>query len=335
VLTKFKYPRIAAVAFFVTAAILLIVNVVPDKPLLVAERLFPGWGGWIQILAISVYSGVLSTKMMDRKTRRGWRLFAWTLFCFVFYFQLVLGMAVDSVFLLTGKLHLPIPSMIVVAPFYRFSSLFMIILFISTVLLTGPAWCSQLCYFGSMDALASSVASKKKRFGFLKGNWYKHRNIIKLAALLLMVGIAIVLRVAGIGSGVATLLGLFAGVLGLLLVVLVSAKTGIMTNCTLYCPIGTVVNNIKKISPFRFVINDNCTNCKACIVKCNYMALTEQTIISKEPGKTCTYCGDCMSACKHNAFEYRFFKIDPKNAERLWIVMTVIMHSVFLAVARI
>ena len=69
-----------------------------------------------------------------------------------FFGQLALGIFADPIFLMTGKLHLPIPAVILAGPLYRFEGLFMPILFISTLLLSGPAWCSQLCYFGAFDA---------------------------------------------------------------------------------------------------------------------------------------------------------------------------------------
>lgn len=332
--TNYKNSGIAAVAFVVTAAILSIVNSVPENPLLLAERLFPGTGGWIQVGVVSLYSGFLCYKMAGREERKKWRLRAWTLFSLFFYGQLVLGVTADSLFLLTGKLHLPIPAMILAAPVYRFSSWFMIILFLSTILLTGPAWCSQLCYFGAADANAASIGSKRRR-GFLKSAAFKHKLQIKLVVLLIMVLAALVLRITGTGSSIATLCGLAAGVLGLLLVVFASPRNGMMINCTLYCPIGTIVGYAKKISPFRFVVNDNCTGCNACIQKCSYMALTAEGLSQKKIDTTCTYCGDCLVACRHNGFEYRFAWFGPKNSERLWIVTTVVLHSVFLAVARI
>jgi ferredoxin-type protein NapH len=46
------------------------------------------------------------------------------------------------------------PMMILGGPIYRGQLSVMTILFLSTVILTGPAWCSQLCYFGAFDNLA-------------------------------------------------------------------------------------------------------------------------------------------------------------------------------------
>ena len=52
---------------------------------------------------------------------------------------------------MTGKLHLPVPMMILAGPIYRGHTSVMSILFLSTLILSGPAWCSHLCYFGAID----------------------------------------------------------------------------------------------------------------------------------------------------------------------------------------
>jgi len=325
--------NVAVVTFLITTALLCVVNYVPKISLLLGERLFRG-GGLVQIGIISIYSGLLSYKMQNRKERSIWRMRSWLLFTIVFYSQLILGITIDSLFLLSGKLHLPIPAIILAGPIYRFSSWFMIILFFSTILLTGPAWCSQLCYFGAVDGYRARKIKGKKR-AQLPQSIYKNRSIIKLGFLIIIVVVALILRLFTAGSGLATLIGIFAGVLGLFFIVVFSTKWSVMANCTLYCPIGTIVNKLKYISPFRFKIGNSCVKCNACIEACSYMALTKEGIAQNKIGATCTYCGDCISSCAHNSFEYHFLGLSPVAAEKLWVVLTVILHSVFLAVARI
>lgn len=321
------------VTFLITTALLLIVNYVPQKPLLLGARLFKG-GGLVQIGVISIYSAFLSYKMQNRKERSLWRIRSWLLFTIVFYSQLILGITVDALFLLSGNLHLPIPAIILAGPIYRFSSWFMVILFFSTILLTGPAWCSHLCYFGAIDGYRARKLKDTKRSKMPEAI-YKNRNIIKIGSLLTIVGVALILKIFTADPGFATLLGIFAGILGLFFIMIFSKKWSTMANCTLYCPIGTIVNKIKYISPFRFKIGNSCLKCNACIEACSYMALTKEGIAQNKIGATCTYCGDCISYCAHNAFEYNFLGLSPKTAEKLWIVLTVILHSLFLAVARI
>lgn len=113
---------------FSIAVLLIIVQVVPAKPLLLLERLFP-LGGWIQINIAIIYGALLCYKMQDRKERPKWRIRAWLLFSIVFFGQLLLGILVNPVFLMTGKLHLPVPAVILAGPLYRMEGLFMPILF--------------------------------------------------------------------------------------------------------------------------------------------------------------------------------------------------------------
>lgn len=60
--------------------------------------------------------------------------------------------------------------MILAGPIYRGHISVMTILFLSTVVLSGPAWCSHLCYFGAIDNLA---ASGKTRRGSIKYRFLK------------------------------------------------------------------------------------------------------------------------------------------------------------------
>lgn len=205
----------------------------------------------------------------------------------------------------------------------------MIILFFSTVLIAGPAWCSHLCYFGSLDAVASRAGGVKKdrKSGIIP--------VVKYSFLLIIVVVALVLRLVRASSGAATLLAVLTGVVGLLVISLISLRKGVMFHCTHYCPIGTIVNHIKYISPFRFGFTSGCTKCNACIKGCSYMALNEKAVKSGKVDITCTYCGDCLNYCRHKGLGYSFAGLSPEASEKLWIIVTVSLHTLFLAVARI
>jgi hypothetical protein len=112
-----------------------------ENPILIAERFWQG-AGWVQLTIISFYGAFVAYKMQDTKNVPRWRRITWTLFSVVFFGQLALGLLGAEKFLMTGKLHLPIPMMIVGGPVHRLQLSFMTILFLSTIVLTGPAWCS-------------------------------------------------------------------------------------------------------------------------------------------------------------------------------------------------
>lgn len=318
----------------VTAVILIVVNTVPQKPLLLGSRISSLWG-WVQVILVVSYSGVLSWKMLDNRSRNRWREMSWVLFSLLFYAQLVLGVYADTLFLLTGKLHLPIPAMILAGPLYRFNSWFMIVLFLSTVMIAGPAWCSHLCYFGAIDSLAAGGEGARGKRGKIVNQLNRRRGAVKLTVLTSIIIAALALRAADSSSTVATTLGVCVGLIGIVVIVFISRKKGIMVNCTYYCPIGTIVTKLKYLSPFRFSITEGCTGCNACISVCKYGALTKSSIADKRVESTCTYCGDCISVCKHQSLRYSFFKASPSFSYNIWIAVTVILHSVFLAIARI
>ena len=123
-------------------------------PILILERFIHG-AGWFEIAVISIYGGYVAFKMQDPINVPRWRRITWITFSIVFFTQLILGLSGLDKFLMTGKLHLPIPMMILAGPLYRGQTSIMTLLFLSTVILSGPAWCSQLCYFGAFDSLAS------------------------------------------------------------------------------------------------------------------------------------------------------------------------------------
>ena len=259
-----KTRRIVISTVLLVGGLLSIVQVMPKNPLLIGERLFP-YGGWIQVILAMLYGGWLCYKMQDRQERPKWRKRAWLLFSIVFFGQLALGIFADPIFLMTGKLHLPIPAVILAGPLYRFDGLFMPILFISTLLLSGPAWCSQLCYFGAFDAWSARGKLERKRFPY-------HKQMRYSVLFLVMLG-AILLRIFGASGKIATAFGIAVGVIGLLVMLLFSRKRRKMVHCSSYCPIGALVSFLKYLSPFRVRLTTDCCHCMACTNICRYDAL--------------------------------------------------------------
>lgn len=140
-----------AVAFGLTAALLWWMRTAAQKntPLL-ADRLWPG-SGLLEITLVAVYAAWVTGKLLDARSARVWRPRLWALFSAVFFGQLLLGLAGYDLFLMTGQLHLPVPALILAGPLYRGEGFFMLGLFVTSVLLVGPAWCSHLCYIGAWD----------------------------------------------------------------------------------------------------------------------------------------------------------------------------------------
>ncbi len=321
-------PRVRAAALLLTFALLAIIQLVVQRPMLLAERFLPG-AGWVQAAGLAAYAFWLIGVLYSPRTAAIWRRRLWTFFSIVFFTQLAIGLAGVEQFLMSGDLHLPIPAMIIAGPLYRGEGLFMPILFGATLLLVGPAWCSYLCYVGSWDL---NLAAGRRRPMQLP-RW---RHLFRLGVLAVIVGGAIGLRLAGVPGGTATLLGLAIGLLGVGIMVFVSRRTGSMVHCTMYCPVGLAADVLGKLSPFRLRLReDSCTDCGACSLKCRYGALRPEDIERKRPGLTCTLCGDCLSGCPGKSIEYRFLGLSPQAARALFLVLVVSAHAVFLGVARI
>jgi len=313
--------------FIITLVLLGAIQKAVNPPMLMAERFFPGTG-WLEVILASVYASWVYLHMKDPRKLAAWRKWTWILFTCVFFLQLLLGLVADSRFLMTGNLHLPVPSMILAGPIYRMQLSFMPLLFLSTILITGPAWCSHLCYFGSMDNLASSGRTPRNKP--VKNKW-----LLKYIFLILFVVTALLFNLLGVSNRVTTIAGLSAGIAGLSIILLISHQKNKMIHCTVYCPIGTLVSYLRFVSPFRMKIRDNCTTCMACTQKCRYDALNLENIRQHKPGMTCTYCGECLSACHQNSIHYRFFKLRPGTARNLYLILTISLHACFLVFARI
>jgi ferredoxin-type protein NapH len=320
---KFRLP---VGVFILTFLLLAFVQIKVARPMILAERLMKG-GGWVEILLISLYGAFVIFKMQDPLNVPKWRKITWTIFSIVFFSQLFIGVSGYEKFLMTGKLHLPIPMMIIAGPIYRGQLSVMTILFISTVVLTGPAWCSQLCYFGAFDNLASGGKTSREIL--------KNKAAIKSTVLVLVITMAILLRWLKVPGMISTLIALAFGIAGIIIMILFSMKRKKMVHCVMYCPVGTVVNMFKHVNPFRMYIDNSCTLCMNCTKFCKYDALNPVDIRNSKPAITCTLCGDCLAGCHHNSIKYKYFNLRPDIARNLYLILTISLHASCIALARI
>lgn len=321
-----KKYRLPVAVFILIFVLLAIVQIKVERPVILAERFIKG-GGWAEIFLISVYGAFVIYKMQDPVNVPGWRKITWTIFSVVFFSQLIIGLSGFEKFLMTGKLHLPIPMMIIAGPIYRGQLSVMTILFLSTVILTGPAWCSQLCYFGAFDNLAAGGKTSREIL--------KYKGAIKSTILVFVITMALILRLLKVSGLVSTLLALAFGITGIAIMIFFSLRRKKMVHCVMYCPVGTVVNLFKHINPFRMYIDRSCTLCMNCTKFCKYDALNPADIKNGKPSVTCTLCGDCLAGCHHNSIKYKYFSLRPELARNLYLILTISLHASCIALARI
>lgn len=316
------------IVFLISFGLLSVVQIKVDNPMLLSERFQEGFG-WVQIFIMSVFGSFLFVKMSNPNTTKKWRTLSWSVFSIVFFLQLVLGLTGFDNFLMTGKLHFPIPAVIPGGAIYRLEFGFMPILFTATVLLTGPAWCSQLCYFGALDNLVASIKKQKQKSRKQK------LMLLKNIALAVFISSVVILRFLDLPINAIIIIASSFGIIGVILILVFSSRKGKMTHCIHYCPLGTIVNYSRYINPFRMYIDDNCTECMKCTSSCKYESLEKENILKRKPGFTCTMCGDCITSCSTNSIKYKFFNLSPKFSRQLYLIITVSVYIVFLNVARI
>jgi polyferredoxin len=317
-------PR--ASAFLLTAMLLSIVQVKVAPPILLLERFLPG-AGWAEVGLLALYASWVTGKMLDPSRSARWRRGVWALFSLVFFAQLAVGLLGAERFLMTGKLHLPVPALILAGPVFRGTGALMLVIFGASVLLVGRAWCSHLCYVGAWDDALSRAATKPRPLP----RW---RHPLRIALMVLVVGTAFLLNRLGASPALAAVLASTFGLAGVAVMLTASRRTGQMTHCTAFCPLGTFTSFFGLLSPFRVRMDPSCTECGLCRRACRYDALGVEDIRRRKPGISCTLCGDCVGTCREGALGYRFPGLGPDAARTLFIVLSVSLHAVFLGVAR-
>lgn len=287
---------------------------------------FANLGLW-QAFMLGLYAAYLGDEFLEPKKQYYLRPKIWLLFSLVFFGQLLLGLFVDKRFLLTGKLHFPIPALIIGGPVYRGQGFFMLGLFISTLLLVGSAWCSHLCYVGGLDNFFASRKKVKKRpllsrklawfnLGLvllLAASWPRQENLFPL------------------------LLGLvsFFGVVSLGFIVVYSWKKGAMTHCVGFCPLGLISVFLGKINPFRVRVKQGkCTGCGVCVKKCFYQAI-DKVENKVKINNYCTLCLACLASCPHEAITFTLGGKYRQKVYKAYIFLIVSLHTLFLGLARI
>jgi len=318
---------LSVTVFAFVALFLSFIQVKVDNPLLVLERFIPD-GGWIELILAASYGGIVAWFMYDPARSARWRQVTWLTFSVVFFSQLILGLTVSEKFLMTGKLHLPIPMMIMSGPIYRGEFSVMTILFLSTILLSGPAWCSHFCYFGALDGWAAGRINKRRKR--LDKIWN-----LKIPFIITIITVTIVLRILNVNVLIATLIAIGFGLGGLAVMILYSRKKRQMVHCLTWCPIGTIVSGLKNVNPMRLTISDSCTSCMLCSMHCKYNALKKEDIRRRKPAATCTLCGDCVTSCHAGSLQYRVFNLKPAISRNIYLGITITLHAMTMVLAKI
>ena len=314
-------------AFLVTLSLLVPVQLFVHPAGLLAERFLP-YSGWTESFLLALYAGWLSDRLRDQRQVKKLRPRVWLVFSLIFFTQLILGLSGMDRMLMTGKLHLPVPALIVAGPLFRGGGFFMAILFSASVLIVGPAWCSWLCYIGAWDDRAARALKRPDKLP----RW---RPALRVAILVVVLAVAFALGRLGVGAGTAGILAAGFGLIGVGVMVFWSRRTGHMTHCTAFCPMGWFATRLGRISPWRLRITPSCTDCGACTPACRYDALYPEDVLNRRPGEACTLCGDCLSSCPTGNIVLRFPGLSPDRARAVFFVLVCALHAAWIGVARL
>lgn len=314
-------------AFAIAAVVMGAAHSVVRPPILLAERFIAG-AGWLEIAALALYAAWLARRLAAGDHWAERRRWLWGLFSAVFFAQLALGLAGLADFLMSGKLHLPVPALIAAGPVWRGGGYFMPVLFLAAVALVGPAWCSFLCYIGAWDA---ALAARRPRPLELPA-WARWGRWITLPGVVLA---ALGLRLAGAPPLAATAAAAAFGLIGVGIMLTVSRRYGTMAHCTAWCPMGLAAALLGRLHPLRIRIDRECTECGRCRTACRYGALADDDIRRRRPGLNCTLCGDCVGSCHGGWIGYRFPGLSPRTARLVFVALAAALHAAFLGLARI
>ncbi len=363
---QLRYHKDATTARTQVAALLLCLALLlpvwlMHPQLLAVERFFPHWGS-LQLALAGIWAACAAGWLSGGKTPQV-RMRLWRLFSLVFFAQLVLGLALENRFLLSGQLHLPVPGLIAAAPIYRGGGWFMLGLFGFSTLLAGAAWCSHLCYFGVWDASAARActggprglpSAKNAAHGIAHGTgtseevasekadqsiprrapvWLPHLRLVMLG---LTLAVPLLLRLSGAPVEAALACGLLLGLLVVPASLLVSRKAGYAAYCRGLCPLGLLAKWFGRLAPWRVRRTGPCRRCMACVRVCRQDAMGDP-MTTVGPNADCNLCRDCVAVCPQKTLSITCYGMHGTQA---WagpalVALLAALHAAFLAMARI
>lgn len=309
-----------AASFFLAVAFLLPVLFFSPRVLL-TERFLPGFGP-LQVACAGLWAAWACGLLADYRKASVARQRLWRLFSVVFFAQFALAAAGFTLFYMRGEAHIPVPGVVIGGAVYRAEGGFMMLLFLVSSLLVGSAWCSHLCYFGSWDACAATATRPMP---------HPHPLLWRVLSLVLVCGVALLLRLTGAPVAYAVAGGVALGVIMAPVSLAVSRKRGYASYCTMICPLGLFSCLLGRIGLWRIRRTAKCVLCGACAQACRYGALDKKRLESGGPGLSCTMCRDCMIACPRGGLELTWAGRGARGgAERAFVTLISAMHAVFL-----
>ena len=149
-----EYACFKGSVFMLTFLLLFYLRHAAKMDFLLLERYLPVLGS-VQIFFAAWYAAFIGGKLVVPRQSRKTRRRIWLIFGGVFFAQFFFGLFGLERMLLSDALHVPVPALIILGPLFRNAFSMMLIIVPIATLLAGNIWCSSLCYFGALDALAA------------------------------------------------------------------------------------------------------------------------------------------------------------------------------------
>ncbi|MGM0595494.1 MAG: 4Fe-4S binding protein [Myxococcota bacterium] len=252
----------------------------------------------------------------------------WYILSLAFFGQLILGIFYSSQFLKNGNIFIPYPALQIIRPFLNHTGYIYLFIFIISIIITGPVWCSHICPLGIWDYQLGN--NKKKVHSpqsiFLVGKILIFLTFIILLQLYLLDVLSLKASVI-ISFALVWVLVVTGGIL--------SKKTGYAVHCSSFCPVGFIATQVSRFSLFRIKRGKNSKTSNKNSDKsrlCRYGALKSNNKTIK-PGLQCTCCLDCIDGDQQ--YRVTFFKHQGIFVFRVFCALTAAFHTLFLAFVRI